>query len=525
MSSEHENRLLLEDALEQVLRNPTAAHCWHRLRPYYLLATAAQRQQVSAILAQRTGPEPLISFLRATFLAKDAGDMTFRNEAAGALLAMPLIDPDRIAAHLAIAWFDVLSRERGRAEFMTAMRAAGFPALLRRSGACLSAEGVAGPAPRAVGRVGRVAIVAPHMSAYSHAPTSLALAHGALLREQGVAVELFSAQELAIASMAQLLGCGSATTLTPPDPAGWQANLPQELTIQLADERLSLVRRWRSVAEALSRFDPDLILFVGLYSPLLEVLYPSRPVLALSIQSVAPLVPADVRLAADPAQTLAAGAAWLPEFPCPEPWYYPYRVPPNAPQPALSRAELGLPGQALVMVSVGYRLRDEVSGDWAARMVALLSARPGVIWLLVGCGEPLPPALLALPAGQARALPHQANVGGVLACCDLYLNPPRMGGGISVAQAMAAGLPVLSFDGSDGGDKVGPYAIAEDDSERYFSTLAHWLDDAGARAASGAAMRALFREKLDLTQAGDSLMGACAAAVARFQRRTTPASS
>lgn len=525
MSSEQENRLLLEDALEQVLRNPTAAHCWHRLRPYYLLATGAQRQEVSAILEQRMKPEPLVSFMLATFLAKDSGDMTFRHRAAGAMLAMPLTDPDRIAAHLAMAWFDVLSRERGRAEFMVAMRAAGFPALLRRSGACLAAQGVAGLAPRAIGHVGRVAIVASQMSAYSHAPTSLALTHGALLRDQGVAVELFSAQELSIASMAQLLACGSATTLAPPDPAGWQANLRQELTIHLADERLSLVRRWRALADGLCRFDPDLILFVGLYSPLVEVLYPSRPVLALSVQSVAALVPADVRLAADPGQTLADGAAWLPEFPSPEPWYYPYRVPPDAPKPALSRAELGLPGTALVMVSVGYRLRDEVTGDWAARMLAMLAARPGVIWLLVGCGEPLPASLHALPAGQVRALPHQANVPAVLACCDLCINPPRMGGGISVAQAMAAGLPVLSFDGSDGGDKVGEYAIPDGDSDRYFSMLAHWLDDAGARAARGAAMHALFREKLDLTQAGASLMGACAAALARFRRRTMPAPS
>lgn len=521
MSSEQENRLLLEDALEQVLRNPTAAHCWRRLRRTYLAANGAQQQAARAILLQRAGSEPLTGFMRATFLANVSGEMSFRALAATALLAMPLVDPDRIAAHLAVTWFDVLAREPGRAEFVAALRNAGFPALLRRSGACLAAEGANAPAPRAIGRLGKVAIVTPQMSGYNHAPTSLALTHGCLLQTQGVTVELFSAQELSVASMSELLGCGSETRLAPPDPAGWWRNLPLPLSFQLADERLSLIRRWRALLDQLTQFDPDLVLFVGLYSPLIEMLYRSRPVLALSVQSVAPLVPADVRLAADPAQ--AAGASWLPEFPAAEQWYYPYRIPPGEPQAALSRAGLGLPDTALVIVSVGYRLRDEVAGDWAARMVSLLAARPDVCWLLVGCGDPLPASLQALPPGRARVLPHQANVQGVLACCDIYVNPPRMGGGFSVAQAMAAGLPVLSFTGSDGGDKVGPYAVPDSDS--YFSTLQLWLDDGAARAERGGVMRARFAGTLDLTQAGPSLMGACAAALAHFQRRTTPAPS
>lgn len=522
MNSEQENRLLLEDALEQILRNATAVHCWHRLGPFYAAATGPQQQEARAILLQRTGSDPMTSFLRATFLAGVGGDAAFRHEAAAALLAMPRCDPDRIAAHLATAWFDMLARQPGRAGFVAAIHDAGFPALLRRSAACLTAEGVAGPAPRTIGHVGKVAIVAPQLSMYGHAPTALTLTHGALLQGQGVTVELFSTQELSIASMSQLLACGREISMPAPDPAGWQANLPHTLTVHLANEHYSLLRRWRSVADRLNQFDPDLILFVGLYSPLIEVLYRSRPVLALSVQSVAPLVPADVRLTADPAQSDLSGASWSPEFAAGEPWYYPYRVPAGGVQAPLSRAGLGLPDDALVLVSAGYRLRDEVGGDWAERMVELLASRPDVIWLLVGCGDPLPAPLHALPSGQVRALPHQDNLGGVLACCDICLNPPRMGGGVSVAQAMAAGLPVLSFDGSDGGDKVGAYAVR--DSDNYFATLRVWLDDRGARIERGAAMRALYRATLDLTQAGPGLMEACAAALAHFQRRTTSAS-
>ncbi|MES2115876.1 MAG: glycosyltransferase [Pseudomonadota bacterium] len=523
MNSEMANAELLADALEQLLLDPTAVHSWQRLLQPFAAADEALRRQAYGILVQHVRTDGVAGLLRATFLANVAGDASFRAQAATALLEMPQVEPDRIAANLAVTWFHVLARQPGQIEFAAAMRDAGFPAMLRRSGDYLADRMGAQFARRAIGRVGKVAVLTTQLSAATHAPTCLALTHSALLQAGGMTVELFAAQELSISHMSQLLGCGNCTKLPPPDPESWQRCLQSPLNIHMADERLSLMRRWGGLLDRLVQFDPDLILFVGLYSPLLEVLYRQRPVLALSVQSVATIGPVDVRLAADPQQTADGGASWAPHFPVAAPWHYPYRVPPEPAQPPLSRATLGLPEGALVIVSVGYRLREEIAGHWAARMVQVLLARPDVFWLLVASGDPVPAALHGLPQGQVRTLPHQSNLPGVLACCDIYVNPPRMGGGLSVAQAMAAGLPVLSFGGSDGGDKVGAAAVP--DSEQYVATLQAWLADPAARTACGAAMRERFASTLDLRLAGPSLLAACDAALAHFQRRTTAASS
>ncbi len=523
MNSELENGLLLEDAVEQLLRDPAAAHRWHRLRHPYLAASEPLRHRVRHALLQHVTGEGAIGFLRATFLANVAGDESFRAPAAAALLTMPQVDPDKIAANLVVTWAEVLARKAGQADFIAAMHDAGFPALLRRSGDYLASHTALRLPQRAIDRIGKVAVLTPQLSVATHAPTALALTHCTLLQAAGLEVELFTAQELSISNMPHLLGCGSESINAPPDAQGWQRMLPHSLTIHLADERLSLLRRWSSLLDQLVRFDPDLILFVGLYSPLLEVLYRMRPVLALSVQSVAPMAPVDVRLAADPRQTASCGASWQPHFPAAAQWHYPYRVRSEPQSSPMSRAGLGLPDAALVIVSVGYRLREEIAGAWAARMVQVLQARPDVVWLLVACDDPAPSALQALPAGRVRTLPHQENLPGVLACCDICVNPPRMGGGLSVAQAMAAGLPVLSFGSSDGGDKVG--AAAMPDSDHYFATLQLWLADPAARTASGAAMRERFASTLDLAQAGPSLLAACDAAREHFLRRITAAPS
>jgi glycosyltransferase involved in cell wall biosynthesis len=95
----------------------------------------------------------------------------------------------------------------------------------------------------------------------------------------------------------------------------------------------------------------------------------------------------------------------------------------------------------------------------------------------------------------------------VLSVCDIYVNPPRMGGGFSVAEAMAAKLPVLAFGGSDGGDKVGALALA--DSGAYMERLAALTENSALRSEMGHALHARFVERFDLEASGPSLIGAC----------------
>jgi len=98
------------------------------------------------------------------------------------------------------------------------------------------------------------------------------------------------------------------------------------------------------------------------------------------------------------------------------------------------------------------------------------------------------------------------------------VNPPRVGGGLSVAEAMAASVPVVSLADGDGGSKLGPLAAPE--PETYFAQLRQLVTDAGARAEAGAAARARFVTILDVGASGPSLLAACASAIERFAART-----
>jgi glycosyltransferase involved in cell wall biosynthesis len=278
-----------------------------------------------------------------------------------------------------------------------------------------------------------------------------------------------------------------------------------------------MMGRWLGMLDTIGQFDPDLVMFVGLKSPLVFPLYAARPVLALGIHAVAPMVPADVWLTADPSQAGVTSVEWDGALPAAFGHYHPFRIklgPEGAP---LVSAELGIETEQLAMITVGARLNTEITGPWAARMLAMLARHPQLVWVLAGGQGRLPPALAGADPAQIRLLPHRTDLRSVLRCCDLYVNPPRVGGGFSAAEAMAEALPVLAYADGDAGSKLGD--MAPRDEQSYFDRLEALLASPALRAATGAAMQAHFRSSLDLDRAGPSLRQACELALERFRAR------
>ena len=103
--------------------------------------------------------------------------------------------------------------------------------------------------------------------------------------------------------------------------------------------------------------------------------------------------------------------------------------------------------------------------------------------------------------------------------CDIYVNPPRMGGGGTVAMAMEQGLAVATFSCSDGGDKVGGFALESE--EAYFAQLDGWVNDREARQQAGAALQARFQARLNFSgeAAAAGLKRACDLASESFKQR------
>ena len=124
---------------------------------------------------------------------------------------------------------------------------------------------------------------------------------------------------------------------------------------------------------------------------------------------------------------------------------------------------------------------------------------------------------------RIRVLPQRTDLARWIALGDLYLNPPRMGGGASVAMAMEAGLAVVSLAGSDGGDKIGSLAIR--DTGQYRPRIAEWIANGPVRAQAGAQLKSKFRNELDLSNpvAARELVQACLRAQQCFaQRQAVP---
>lgn len=509
---------LLLDALDRSLREPQCAQRWHTLLSiWYETPDPAVRQSILNVLENLPDGDVRADILRLTFLAGATGQVGFENAAVARVLGAEPLDPDRMAAFMAYSWLSALQYIKRRSDFVAAISAGKVPEMALRQMQIVAQLLPANLVPRAPEKIERVAVVLPYIGNQFHTPSMMAVAQSAVLARNGLQVRIFSAQELLPPEASLFRGDGRELLLPPLNVKAWEKILPAGMGMTVSDKRFSLLGRWRNLMPVLADFDPDVVLLVGLYSPLAAALHAVRPVVGLSVNSVSPIAPLDVCLSAD--QNPDRIQAWGGTFPSPQPVYYPYRIRRSKQASPVSRAELGLDETAVIWITAGFRLEQEIRGEWASRMLHLLSAYPQVTWLLVGGAGKLPQALLQAATGRIRALPTRNDLTGIFRCSDIFVNPPRMGGGFSVAEAMAEGLPVTAFAESDGGDKVGEQALGN--LESYMERLAGLTESPVLRAEMGQTLRRRFAERYDLDAAGPPLLGACRQAADLARERLT----
>lgn len=506
--------LLLEDAVARVHANPGESRNWHQLFAALntCTVTAALERAVRQVMPIAEQND-VAAFLCATMLAIATGDPAWDVRAGELAGTIQPYDPERVLTFCHVQWSFATRDGASRTGFTGRLRAAGLPRLMRQAGQWLARHTVL-PEYRPVLRASRIAIVAPFIGHDQHPPTNMALQQAAVLDAAGITTHVFSAQEALISRMEDYSGAEVRIHHAPAELATLGSRLPASVGATVAQGQFGLPRRWRDIGAAIARFDPDLVLFVGLYSPLADALYPVRPVVGLSVHSTQPLAAADVWLAADPTRAGHEESEWGSDLPPAWGHHHPFRASEKAAPPVRPEREAG----QTVLLTVGARLEQEIAGAWAEGMVALLADYPSLRWLLVGGRGRLPPALAGVPPHQIRCVAHATNIGELYAQADIYVNPPRVGGGLSVAEAMAASVPVVSLADGDGGSKLGPLAAPE--PETYFAQLRQLVTDAGARAEAGAAARARFVTILDVGASGPSLLAACASAIERFAART-----
>src|SRR6185369_6131598 len=428
-----------------------------------------------------------------------------------AALADANTPPDAIMTLLGLVWYHALARAPGRGAFVQLLRDIDAPRLQR-----LVAQGLPRleGGPRATGANFRVAIYTPQVINGNHGGTAFTLSVMSLAASLGLECQAFAAQEATIALANSHCGGLEFIANVPVEKESLVLKVPGNVQMVLPDGEFSLRFRFAQMLRAIHAYEPDLVIFVGFTSPLVYRLFAHYPVVGLSLHTLPPIAPVDVWLSAD----AGADAGPWPGLPVPQMAHYPFRFWPKGQAIPVDRAPLQVPASAVALITTGTRLDVEMPAPWRDRMLASIEAHQEVHWLLVGAEEGQP--LAGLPAHpRIHVAAHQSLLEKWLAACDIYVNPPRMGGGGSVAMAMEQGLAVLTLAGGDGGDKAGAWAAASMDA--YFDRLSAWVRDAAGRQQAGAALKAQFHASLDVScaRAQQGLMQACHSAVESFQSR------
>lgn len=142
-----------------------------------------------------------------------------------------------------------------------------------------------------------------------------------------------------------------------------------------------------------------------------------------------------------------------------------------------TRTELNLPSDKFVVMMVGARLDSEITTAFIETLRPLFNK--GVCFVTVGQFDCYERYCQQIP-GFEESFVHlgfQEDILAVLECCDLYLNPPRVGGGSSVAEALYKQKPVVTLNKGDGAVTAGQAFVVEDD-ELLVETICRYKEDA-----------------------------------------------
>ncbi|WP_148219222.1 glycosyltransferase [Azospirillum sp. B510] len=257
----------------------------------------------------------------------------------------------------------------------------------------------------------------------------------------------------------------------PPFAAAVEERLSGEQTIRYGDETLDFLSstapgltadKLGGFLSAVEDFDPDLVIAFGGSVILADLLASARPLLCMPTTSGQTVSLADIVLdfggRTEPPGDGRLARSWRP-----------FRLGLSLRAEdggTAGRSDFGAAEDAFLCVVVGNRLDAEVDAAFVALLERLLDAVPRGEILFAGPVEALPARVAASRhAARLRCLGHVGRIGALLPLCDLFLNPHRTGGGAGAAQALAAGLPILSFAGGDVASVAGPgFLVADGDA-------------------------------------------------------------
>ena len=116
-----------------------------------------------------------------------------------------------------------------------------------------------------------------------------------------------------------------------------------------------------------------------------------------------------------------------------------------------TRSEMGISEDVFLIPIIGNRIGSDLTDDFVKMLESIDDTR----WHIVFAGSPegfdYDKTCRKYPVLKTHStyLGYVTDILAMLECCDLYVNPPRLGGGFSVAEAFSKGIPGVSLNYGD----------------------------------------------------------------------------
>jgi glycosyltransferase involved in cell wall biosynthesis len=114
------------------------------------------------------------------------------------------------------------------------------------------------------------------------------------------------------------------------------------------------------------------------------------------------------------------------------------------------KSDFQIDDQAFVISIVGTRLDKEINEEFICVLKNVLKLDPAINIVIIGnCIDFEEKREMIGFGDRVKYIGHQSDLRGAFNIADLYLNPPRKGGGTSSVEALAEGVPVITLGNCD----------------------------------------------------------------------------
>lgn len=117
------------------------------------------------------------------------------------------------------------------------------------------------------------------------------------------------------------------------------------------------------------------------------------------------------------------------------------------------KSDFEIPEDAFVISIVGTRLDDEMSEEFLHMIHELEESTDSLYYIIIGNSIKKPLSLEN--EAKVKYLGHRSDLVDVIKVSDLFVNPPRTGGGGGACRALAVGVPVVTLPNCDVSSLVG----------------------------------------------------------------------